>query len=213
MTNEEIQLIKEIKQGNLEASYDLLTVNHSFLVNLYRKLHVYGYYYEEFEMICYEALIKAANHADLTKGYCFNAYWKKYILHEYLLEKIQLQYAFSLTTAEYSTAKRDNVDLINNYYRRSTSKQEGLIINDVYECVFQAELRKLVWIEVSKTVTNENAYILWELFSKNRTLTSLAQELHIGTDRVRMRKIRSLKKLKENKKLRELAYDYYGILC
>lgn len=48
MTNQERKIIEQIKQNDLSASYDLLTVNHSFLSSLYHKLHIAGYYYEEF---------------------------------------------------------------------------------------------------------------------------------------------------------------------
>lgn len=35
MTNQERKIIEQIKQNDLSASYDLLTVNHSFLSSLY----------------------------------------------------------------------------------------------------------------------------------------------------------------------------------
>lgn len=75
MTNQERKIIEQIKQNDLSASYDLLTVNHSFLSSLYHKLHIAGYYYEEFLSISYVALIKAAQHADLNKfAVCFTMY-------------------------------------------------------------------------------------------------------------------------------------------
>lgn len=76
MTNQERKIIEQIKQNDLSASYDLLTVNHSFLSSLYHKLHIAGYYYEEFLSISYVALIKAAQHADLNKLDYFLGYWK-----------------------------------------------------------------------------------------------------------------------------------------
>lgn len=209
MTNQERKIIEQIKQNDLSTSYDLLTVNHSFLSSLYHKLHIAGYYYEEFLSISYVALIKAAQHADLNKLDYFLGYWKKYILHEYLLEKMRVEYKFSVTVAEYSDAKKNSVDIIESFYQKNN--REGLVINDSYESVYYGELRKRLWVAISNTLTEENTYILWEIFNKERSMASIAREIGIGTDRVRRRKLRSLNKLRDNEVIQQLARDFYGI--
>lgn len=187
----------------------MLTVNHSFLSSLYHKLHIAGYYYEEFLSISYVALIKAAQHADLNKLDYFLGYWKKYILHEYLLEKMRVEYKFSVTVADYSDAKKNSIDIIESFYQKNN--REGLVINDSYESVYYGELRKRLWLAISTTLTEENTYILWELFNKERSMASIAREIGIGTDRVRRRKLRSLNKLRDNEVIQQLARDFYGI--
>lgn len=210
MNNLEFKILKEIKQGNFESSYDLLILNRSFLRGLYNKLHIAGYYYEEFEIIAWEALIKAAKNADISKLEYFNGYWKKYILHEYLSEKLQIQYKFSLTISEYSKLKNADKDPIEDFYNKM-SPYEGLIIDDNYEDLYHSDLRKVLWAYVQDALTDENAYIIWELFENGRTQISLAKEFGIGAERIRRRKVRSLEKLKNDKNIQALARDYYNI--
>ena len=72
-------------------------------------------------------------------------------------------------------------------------------------------MRKCLWAAISNTLTEENTYILWEIFNKERSMASIAREIGIGTDRVRRRKLRSFDKLKDNKDIQQLARDFYGI--
>lgn len=207
MTNEEKSIITSIKNGDLKTSYGLLEMNRSFLRGLYNKLYICGYYYEEFESLCYVALLKAANKADISKLEYFNGYWKKYILHEYLVEKIQVQYAFSMNTALYQKLRQSNTDVITDYY--STLEYEGLIIDGCYEDLYHKELRRILWVEVQNVLTETNAYIIWSIYSNHRTMVSLAKELGIGVERVRRRKVRSLEKLRNSAIIKSLGRDYY----
>lgn len=209
MSNEEIKIITEIQHNDLSSSYDLITLNRSFLIGLYRKLHICGYYYEEFEQIAYIALIKAARKVDFQKLTYFNGYWKKYILHEYLQEKLRVQYQFTINIAEYQKCKNSGIDPIDIYYNSPFT--EGLIIEDRFEDVYQAELRKILWYEIQNILDDKNAYIIWELFYNQRSMVSLAKELDIGAERIRRRKIRSLDKLKANSKIQAIARDYYSM--
>lgn len=209
MSNEELKIIKKIQQNDLSTSYDLITRNRSFLYGLYKKLRISGYYYEEFEQIAFIALIKAAQNVDFEKLTYFNGYWKKYILHEFLQEKLRIQYQFSISIADYRKCKYSGKDPIDVYYNNPF--HEGLIIEEHFENFYDAELRRILWYEIQRALDETNAYILWELFYKQRSMVSLAHELNIGAERVRRRKVRSLEKLKNNSRIKELARDYYNL--
>ena len=209
MSNEEIRIINLIQQNDLSMSYDLITRNRSFLYGLYKKLHISGYYYEEFEQIAYIALIKAAQNVDFQKLTYFNGYWKKYILHEYLQEKLRIQYQFTINVADYQRCKREGLDPIEIYY--NSPFKEGLIIEDRFEDVYQAEVRKILWYEIQQILDDKNAYIIWEIYYNQRTMVSLAKELEIGAERIRRRKGRSLDKLRANLKIQTIARDYYSM--
>lgn len=209
MTKEEILIIQQIKQGNLDTSYDLLIANRSFLCNLYSQLYIQGYYLEEFFSIAYEALLKAARAMDFGKVEYFRGYWKKYILHEYLLEKLRVKYNFSITVYDYSNDRKNSVDSTQNFAKRF--KANLATTKTFAEVTEESELRKALWYEIRNTLTKENAYIIWELFYNNRTMASLARELNIGAERVRKRKLRSLEKLRNNFNIQVLARDYYSM--
>ena len=207
MNNEEIKIILDIKSGNLESSYDLLIMNRSFLRGMFRKLPIHGYTFEEFVSLSYVALLKAANNADVTKLEYFNGYWKRYILHEYIEEKLRIQYKFSISVSEYQKLKRNQVDGIDSY--RNSIIANSFVDNDSYDRVLDSELRKLLWSKVDDALDDVNAYILYEIFSEERTMVSLAEELGIGAERVRRRKVRSLRKLGMDEEIRRLARDFY----
>lgn len=122
---------------------------------------------------------------------------------------MRVEYKFSVTVADYSDAKKNSIDIIESFYQKNN--REGLVINDSYESVYYGELRKRLWLAISTTLTEENTYILWELFNKERSMASIAREIGIGTDRVRRRKLRSLNKLRDNEVIQQLARDFYGI--
>lgn len=208
MNNVEIRIIREIQLGDLRNSYDLIILNRSFLYGLYKKLYIVGYTFEEFEAISYTALLKAAKRVDFDKLVYLNGYWKKYILHEYLQEKLRLQYQFSITINEYKKCKLNTIDPVKEFYSTSYLLQT----NEFYETAFQADLRRLLWQEIDKILDEKNAYILWEIYYNERTMVSLAEELGIGAERIRRRKIRSFEKLRANKTIQSLAEHYFNIV-
>lgn len=208
MTNGEVEIINQIKQGNLSTSYDLLTINRSFLCGEFKRLPTYGYTEDEFHSICYVALIKAAKAADLTKIDYFLGYWRSYIYGELLRERSRLDHYFSLTPESYKKAKLMKLieeDNFNLYFGDSIACEF-----DDFEAIYKREIRLLLWKEINDTLTSENASIIYDIFVNNRKMCAIAKEMGIGAERVRRRKVRSLEKLKNNPRIQVLARDFYN---
>lgn len=209
MCNKELEIIQKMKTGDYSQSYDLLILNRGFLRNLYNKLHIYGYYFDEFMSLSYEALIKAVNNVDASKLTYFNSYWKKYILHEYLLEKLRVQYQFSVHVYDYQKSRDTGVDMYADFIDRTSSI--GLVSYDNFEEIYDNELRRMLWYEIRNTLSDTNSYIIWEIYYHNKTMVTLAKELGIGPERVRRRKVRSLEKLRRNPTIQQIAKDYFNM--
>ena len=72
-------------------------------------------------------------------------------------------------------------------------------------------LNDALWQSVRESLNHRDYQILYRYYKKEQNLKQIANEFNLTSEAIRKRKIRSLRKLKENKYLQILAADYYGL--
>ena len=60
------------------------------------------------------------------------------------------------------------------------------------------------------TLDEKNYKIMLEHICLDKSFAEIGRNLGIGRERVRMREVRSIKKLQENKDLQRIAAEYFG---
>ena len=72
-------------------------------------------------------------------------------------------------------------------------------------------LNDALWQSVRESLNHRDYQILYRYYKKEQNLKQIANDFNLTSEAIRKRKIRSLRKLKENKYLQILAADYYGL--
>ena len=204
MTTEDKTLVSSAKFGDSDARVKLFQKYNSFVEYCFNIMSMDFNDHDDFQQLCYLALLEALNGYDLDKQTSFLAYWKYYILSEYFQFRLQMRYCMAISRTTYNSLKSfSNINqiILSKYYEIDHYHIEDKCINDV---MFES-----IWEIVDADLSEKNAYILRQIYEEGRSLTSLSKELGIGVERVRQRKIRSLNRLRENVVLRGIYYAYF----
>lgn len=205
MTNEEIVL--QIKQGHTELYFELWErVKKLMYKILYTKTHnlnLPNYItQEDLTQELYFALCNAVNFYSEQKPYKFNSYLEYPIMNQ--LNGVLRGYGkiqeYSYNRAIKEDEETELIDLIPD----NTSQN---FINDVELTDIQTIVREAV-----AELPEREKYVINEFYLRNRTLTQIAENLHISTERASQLKKAGLRLLSKNKMLKifnqEFEYHY-----
>lgn len=206
-----IMWIQEIKGGDLSNSVCLFEQSQAFICSLRKLLGVPMSSYDDYNQLCYLAMLKACSYYDV--GYyfdlhkdTFNALWKKCILREYLSFKLKQDFVVSIPFGSYVKKKSELDNLIG--YSLVGDVDSG---SDLFFELEQSSLSYLLWYEVQHLLCERDYYILSSYYRKNQQLVQVARQLGMTPCAVRNRKIRALRKLRNSPRIKILAKEYYGI--
>lgn len=165
--------------------------------------------------IAYLALDKAVKVYRFDSEYTFVAYYRRCLVHEIYLHTLLMKYPFRVSHQEYKRLKQQEqqpVLLLGNGLECADQTDLSYAsIDDAFIDVEHKILRESVWHVVESELTSENFFIISSLYRDGKTRRDLACILNIGYERVRMREIRSLRRLRKVAFLKEIAFDYFGI--
>ena len=207
------QVIEQVKQGDLNAALQIYNENRGFIQHLGRNVfYVAEQNLNDFEQLAFLAILETTKAYKI--GYAevstFKALWKKYILKEYFDFRLETQMTMRVSRSTYTKLKATTG--INNSllqpvkYELDTVKGSNLFIE-----IEREMLNDALWQLVRESLNHRDYQILYRYYKKEQNLKQIANDFNLTSEAIRKRKIRSLRKLKENKYLQILAADYYGL--
>lgn len=191
-----------------EKTLELYMTHYGFLYNYAKAYYGSNQNLEDFLQLGYFALEKAISSYVNTKEIKGNflTFYKVWLNHYFFRFNCVMQQPFRIPTGEFTRVTED-ISLLDSL-DKNTLLQESEPIDSF---VLDEELHNLLCQEMSKELDQKNYYILYEVYFNERSMASVGREVGMSRDAVRKRVLRSLKKLKENKNLQLLAYDYLGV--
>lgn len=208
-TKEEFRKINEELLG--QAAFDetkvleLYFVNENFLHDFIQKYTHTADCYEDLMQLGYFALDKAVHKYLETKDtrYGFIAFYRMWLNYYFFRFNCSMQQCVRLPETEFLKLKD----------KYSTVEFSESLHGGSYEMeseILQKDLRDILTTEIKNSLDAKSVYIILEVFFNERSMASLGRELGMSRAGVHKRVRSSLKKLKENTKLCELASEYFG---
>lgn len=207
----DLRLIDEIKKGrnvkqNMSALYfENLGIIHTLAGNFY----LTEFDKEDILQMAYIALDGAVHAFRPGGGHSFLSYFRRCFLHECYQHTLLMKYPLKVPHKEFQ--KQKQAGSWSFYHYGSAGSLDFNVLDGGFLDAELSVLRQSVWNTVRAELSEKNCYIITKLYRDGVSKRELAAELKIGYERVRLREIRSLKKLRENPFLREIAYDYFSI--
>lgn len=208
LTNEEI--VKRIKAGE-NLLEDLYVLNLGF-VNYYAKcLSIPEAYYEDFIQQAYFALLDAVKAYPENSRVPFLKFYKRCLLHQYFLLKLEMFYPISFTRSVYEKLKDSHAlgNITCSKYNDLSDTEKFSSLCEEFDDVEFCVLSDAFWNLVADNLSEVNYYVIWQRFVEERTYEDISEDLAIGGERVRRRVLRSLQNLKEIKEIQEIACDFF----
>lgn len=184
MDNESLAIIA--KSGEDTALLALYTNNKGIIVRAARRFARVQEDYEDLLQIAIFAVMDAVNAFD--GKYRFTTYLK-WTLHHQFYKFITEQYRFS------SAALIEEIE-------------DGLVYQDDESAVASSMLIQILDC-MKQTLSKKNYAIMLEHLCLGKNFAEIGRDLGIGRERVRMREVRSIKKLRENEDLKKIAAEYF----
>ena len=198
-------------ENNLGLIYDTLVSSH---------IDLNGDLAEDLLQVAFFAIYDSAIKYDKNKGMKYLNYLKLWLIHYFSQELIRMNYSFKITDKAYYSAKRLGklsdfraMDLSYlSYQEISDGIEDGSLFYTIhYEDIYSNVLSKEFWEIVKKDLTEMNYEIIQLRFQENLSYAKIAMRYGIGKERVRLRVLRSLNKLKKNQDIQIIAEDWYNI--
>lgn len=198
-------------ENNLGLIYDTLVSSH---------IDLNGDLAEDLLQVAFFAIYDSAIKYDKNKGMQYLNYLKLWLIHYFYQELIRMNYSFKITDKAYYSAKRLGklsdfraMDLSYlSYQEISDGIEDGSLFYTIhYEDIYSNVLSKEFWEIVKKDLTEMNYEIIQLRFQENLSYAKIAMRYGIGKERVRLRVLRSLNKLKMNQDIQIIAEDWYNI--
>lgn len=161
---------------------------------------------DDFMQISYIALSDAVKSFKPGKQYPFLAYYRKWLIHYFYRYTLEMRFPVKVPRdVDIKTSISDSIT------ERLLMAMLTTTINSVssFEKVELEILKEIIWERVDTDLSDENSRIIRGRFLELRTLSSLGEEFDIGAERVRLREIRSLKKLSHDETLQEIALNFF----
>lgn len=185
MQNESLAILA--RNGNNRSLEELYINNKGLITIAARNFSKTANDFEDLQQIAIFAVIDAVKAFD--GKYKFSTYLKWTLKHHF----------YKYITEQY---KIDSAELNNEIYAEPTYQMEEEIIScntlaKVLDCMKQ-------------TLDEKNLNIVIDHVCLGKSFAEIGRNLGIGRERVRMRELRALKKLRENRDLQRIADEYFG---
>lgn len=184
MDNEGLAIIA--KGGDTTALLALYTNNKGIIIRAARRFARSQEDYEDLLQIAIFAVMDAINAFD--GKYKFITYLK-WTLHHHFYKFITEQYRFS------SAVLIEEIE-------------DGLVYQDDEGAIANSMLEQILDC-MKQSLSKKNYEIMLEHLCLGKNFAEIGRDLGIGRERVRMREVRSIKKLKENEDLQKIAAEYF----
>lgn len=200
-----LKLIEEIKNGNKDKIVELMHNNYGVIHACIAKYIGPYSEYDDLMQEAYFATVRAVRAFDLKKGNRFTillSIWLNHFMFRYV-NKSNIQKAkHCVSLEELPFEGEDVMPRVQDFYPAIESSEDTYITYT---------LEELLWGEVNNILTKENFNAVYDAYKKQRSYTEIGKSLGIGRSGARLKVIRSLKKLKESKKIQMIAYDFFAI--
>lgn len=208
-TNDIISIINRIQNSeNVTQNLELLYCkNKNYIYYMAKCLKVPASQLDDFMQLSYLALYKAVR--SYNSQYSFSNYFSLFIRHEYYDFYLRMCFPIKVSHTFYQKFKEDNCPILESYIPLDYYV-EGPSSDDV-QFEDYISLRVELWTIIRDNMSSLNFYIVQQRFINCRTFQDIGDELGIGKDRVRKRLVRCFQHLRENKRLKSIAADYFNI--
>lgn len=211
-------------QNNIAIKYNLERLyfnNKGFIKKIIKHCNINDPELEkELMQIAFFAVYDSAIKFDFNKSNNYLFYLKKWIIHYFYQDLLRMRYSFRITDAAYKEAKKLDklatfraVDL--SYLSSSDVAlgiTNGSLITYLHvEDSFKDDLSKEIWKIVKDNVTPMNYQILIYRFANKMSYKQIGECYGVGKERIRLRVLRSLNKLRNVTELQIIAKDWYNI--
>ncbi len=206
-----LDYVRSIKHGDLEASVALLNENWDFVFYMSKCFGVDTQYYGDFRQIAWFAVIETAENYDFAFSHknTFKILWKKYTMKHYLDFKLEQFYTMKVARSTYTKIK-STIGIENSVLVPSSMQENlGLINNNLFFNMERSIMSGTLWSEVYTVLEGEELKIILDFYKKEKALGTIAKELSLSIDEVKYRKKKALKRLRANKYIRAIGHDYF----
>lgn len=200
-------VIKIKHKENVKENYRQLYYSNYNLINTFRKACGVRYSdVDDFNQLAFIALEKAVNAFNESSKFSFMAYFRRCLVHEYYLFRLEMHFPCKMTNSSYKEVKiSDNtiaaIDICNVEIHQ---------LDYQFSLVEKRMVADILWSTVTSVLSDKNSFIIKERFIRQRTLLDIGKELGIGAERVRQREKKALAILRVNEVICEIARDYYS---
>ena len=199
-------LLKGAKVGDKSCKEQFFIANSGLMIKFSVDFAVRECERDDFYQLCYLAFEQALKVYEEGK-YSFLAYYRRCVLHYWYCWKLTMRCPFKISGKDYK-----NLTFAENFNFPSLDECE------VY-CTFDDKLLQIendltivtVWEEVKKSVPKKDYEFLIKRFRYRVKYKDLAEELGVSVTSLNARQRRLLFKLKDNKKLEQIARDCFEI--
>ena len=187
------------EQWDDDTALELFRMNRGFTGIMVRRYCLNPADVDDYWQMAYLALTDSVRAFDSEKDIFFLSYYKVYLTKYFYNFNFKNQFPFSNNNEDYRdfiTGKK-SIDLnrfssIDNY----DIEFVDYVIDD-----------ERIWNLISEILDDKNYYVIYSYFHDGKNLAEIGRSLGIGRERVRLRKDRSMEKLKKNSKIRDLARE------
>lgn len=210
-------LLKTIKAPNTEPTYERqligefytanLNLIHSMAIN--QSLSSEDYY--DYMQIGYEALVDTIDAYDFDSKFSFLSYFRRIFKHKIYLFNLEFRYPMRIKS--YETFKTFDVEIVpfddsaESYFLDFEYYKLNLVCYQV-----ENELMTFSIIKVLKEeLTPIQYYVIYAIYWRNRTKRMIASELGLSYNKIRNAHTKALSRLRNNKDIKRIAKDMFGI--
>lgn len=191
---------------------DLYYSNYGFLYSQAKKYAKTRWQLEDMLQLGYFALEKAVSsyvNADYEK-YDFITFYRVWLRQYFYRFNCAMQYCVKIPEKEFMRVQNE---IAFEEFQETLVEQKFLTSygDETVGPILENNLHDILVTEMSKTLDEQNCYIIIEVYFKEKSMASVGRRLGITRDAVRKRVLKSLKLLKKNKNIQKLASEYLGV--
>lgn len=211
-------------QNNISIKYNLERLyfnNLKFIKMVIKDCNVTDSELEkELLQIAFFAVYDAAIKFDFSRSDNYLYYLHRWLIHYFYQDLLRMRYSFRITDSAYREAKRlgdlSTFRAVDLSYLSSSDVALGISNGSLVtylhiEDRFRSDLSKEIWKIVRKNISEMNYQILIYRFVYQMSYKQIGDLYNIGKERIRLRVLRSLNRLKCVIELQIIAKDWYNI--
>lgn len=202
------ELVYRIKEQNEveDGVLNLYLANYGLIYRFASDFRVPINDLEDFKQLCYFALLEAIRVFPKNSEYSFTACFRLCVRSAYSQYKLHSEYPVSIT--RWGVRKLTDSDMLP---KKVTLEGVRTPYLDYYfRVIEEREVKKSLWDRVNDVLSPKNALVLRMRYLDEKTYREIGEELGIGAERARMRHNRSLRRLRDDPVISEIAI-LYGI--
>lgn len=200
-----------VENQNKELIAEFFIANYGLVYSFEKAFGVPEVEKEDFRQLSFVAFSDAAKYYKPNTKNSFLSYWRRCMLHEYYLYKLNTRYPLSIPRSAYQEFKNDGIAAAEAVYQRYCTATTYYQVDDTLTQIENECCSKTLWSIVEDTVGDFGSAILKEHFICNKTLAVISEELHCSATTITTEYNKAIRRLRKNKRLRSLASDMYGI--